>query len=119
MSADTSLSFTGLLAWLDSDADEAGRKYVQFQQQLIEYVARRGGHTVAEELTDEAFNRIDKRLAVFLLNEHYNSSEIGDVPNLCRLLLNEGTKNSPRPGRRIWEMLSPAIQSLVSKIADD
>lgn len=119
MNDNSSFSFDRLLAWLDGDHDAAGRKYVQFQQQLIEYVARRGGHTVAEELTDKAFNRIDIRLAVFLLNEHFNSSEIGDVPNLCRLLLNEGTKNSPRPSRRIWEILSPAIQSLVSQIADD
>lgn len=119
MNDNSSFSLDKLLAWLDGDHDAAGRKYVQFQQQLIEYVARRGGHTVAEEMTDEAFNRIDKRLAVFLLNEHYNSSEIADVPNLCRLLLDEGTKNLPRPGRRIWELLSPAIQSLVSKIARD
>lgn len=119
MNDNSSFSFDRLLAWLDGDRDTAGRKYVQFQQQLVEYVARHGGHTVAEEITDKAFNRIDKRLAVFLLNEHYNSSEIAEVPNLCCLLLGERTKNLPSPGRRIRELLSPAAQSLVTKIARD
>ncbi len=117
MNPKESFSLHRLLAWLDDDPLEAGGKYVQFQQQLIEYIRRHGGHTVAEDLADEAFNRVDKRLAISLLNEHFNSTEIGDVPNLCLILLDEGAKNSPSPSRRIWGLLSPADQSLVSTIA--
>ncbi len=73
MSADTSFSFTGLLAWLDEDTDEAGRKYVQFQKEMIDYAEQHGGRTVAGESTDEAFDRIDKKLSTALLNEHHNS----------------------------------------------
>lgn len=117
MNPEESFSLRRLLAWLADDPLEAGEKYVRFQHELVEYVRRSGGHTVAEELTDEAFDRVDKRLAVSLLNEHYNSTEIADVPNLCRILADGAAKSLPGPGRRIWELLSPDDQSLVSEIA--
>lgn len=109
-------SLVRLLAWLADDRQEAGERYVRFQQELIEYVGRGGGHTAAADLADEVFNRVDKRLAVFLLNEHFNSTEIGDFPNLCRNLLEGGAKSSPSPGRRIWELLSPDDRAHVSRI---
>ena len=118
MSADTSLSFTGLLAWLDRDADEAGRKYVQFQKEMIAYAEQHGGGTVAEESTDEAFDRISKKLSSALLNEHFNSAEIRDVPGLCSEIYGEGTKNQLNPSRRIWELLSDAARSLVTAITE-
>jgi len=119
MNDNSSFPFDRLLAWLDSDRLEAGRKYVQFQKELIAYLVYHGAHTAAEDLADEAFNRVDKRLAISLLNEYFNSTEIGDFPNLCRILLDKVLSNSPSPSRRIWELLSPADQSLVSKIAQD
>lgn len=119
MNPEESFSLRRLLAWLADDPLEAGEKYVRFQHELIEYVRRNGGHTVAEDLSDEAFSRVDKRLAISLLNEYFNSTEIGDFPNLCRILLDEVLSNSPSPSRRIWELLSPADQSPVSKIAQD
>lgn len=106
-----------LLEWLDDDRLEAGRKYVQFQKELIAYLEARGAYTAADRLADEALDRVDQRLKTSLLNEHFNSTEINDVPCLCRILHDEGAKNSPSPGRRIWEMLSPADQSLVTTIA--
>ena len=118
MSADTALSFTGLLAWLDTDADEAGRKYVQFQKDMIAYAEQHGGGTVAEESTDEAFDRISKKLSSALLNEHFNSAEIRDVPGLCSQIYDEGTKNQPNPSRRIWELLSDAARPLVTAITE-
>jgi hypothetical protein len=106
-----------LLAWLDGDRLEAGRKYVQFQQELIAYLEDRGAYTAADRLADKALDRVDQRLGTSLLNEHFNSTEINDVPCLCRILHDEGAKDSPGPGRRIWELLSPADQSLVTIIA--
>lgn len=118
MSADTSLSFTGLLAWLDTDADEAGRKYVRFQKEMISYAEQHGGATVAEESTDEAFDRISKKLSSALLNEHFNSAEIRDVPGLCSQIYGEAMKNQRNPSRRIWELLSAATRSLIIDIAE-
>lgn len=106
-----------LLAWLDGDIDEAGRKYVQFQKELIVYIEKFGGFTVAEELTDEVFNRVDNQLASPLLNEHFNSSEIADVPNLCRRLVDEAANNSACPGARIWKFLLPEEKKVVAEIA--
>ncbi len=119
MNDDTSFSLDRLLLWLAPDPLEAGRKYVEFHKELIEYVSSKGGRTVAEELTDEAFNRVAKRLSVFLLNEHFNSTEIGDVPHLCRILSGEGAKDSPSPSRRIRELLSTDVQSLVAVISQN
>ena len=119
MNPEESFSLRRLLVWLDDDPLEASRKYVLFQKELIAYLAYYRAHIAAEDLADEALNRVDKRLAISLLNEYFNSTEIGDFPNLCRILLDEVLSNSPSPGRRIWELLSPADQSLVSKIAQD
>jgi len=118
MSPDTSLSFTGLLEWLDQDPDEAGRKYVQFQKEMIAYAGQHGADTVAEESCDEAFDRIGKKLSSTLLNEHFNSGEIRDVPGLCSQIYGEGTKNQPSPSRRIWQFLSDAARSLVAAVVE-
>ncbi|HEX8149983.1 MAG TPA: hypothetical protein VF591_22565 [Pyrinomonadaceae bacterium] len=118
MNADSSFTLTRLLAWLDSDPDQAGRTYVRFQEELVAYLERRGAsHAVAEEVADEALERVDKRLATSLLNEHYNSTEIRDVPGLCRLLHERGAENVPSPGRRIWQLLSHDGRALVTAIA--
>lgn len=117
MSADTSFTLTKLLAWLDRDPVEAGNKYVQFEIELTAYLERRGASTVAKGLAEEALDRVDKRLATSLLNEHYNSTEISDVVSLCRVLHEQGAKNSPTPSGRIWQILSPSHQALVSAIA--
>jgi len=118
MSADTSFSFTGLLAWLDADANEAGRKYVHFQKEMIAYAEQHGGRSVAGESTDEAFDRISKKLSTALLNEHYNSVDIRDVPGLCFQIYDEGTKNQPSPSRRIWQLLSEASRSHIAAVAE-
>lgn len=115
---DDNFNLNRLLAWLDGDMDEAGRKYVQFQKELCVYIERFGGFTVAEELTDEVFNRVDKQLASPLLNEHFNSSEIADVPELCRRIYNEAAQNYACPGARIWNFLSADEQKLVTEIAE-
>lgn len=117
MNDNASFSLDRLLAWLDDDSQEAAAKYVLFQQELIKEFQKKGAEKFAEELTDVAFNRVHKQLASPLLNEHFNSSEIVDVPNLCRWICEESTKNLPSPGRRIWQLLSPAGQSLITELA--
>ena len=112
-----SFSLNRLLDWLDSDSVKGDERYLQFHKELVAYLEPRGAHTVAEDLADEALNRVDERLASSLLNEHYNSTEIKDVPDLCRILTGEGARNSPGLSKRIWSLLSPADQSLVATIA--
>ena len=117
MMADTSFTLTRLLSWLDADPRRAGARYVQFQKELTTYLERRGAHTVAETLAEEALDRVDKRLATSLLNEHHNSNEILDAQRLCRSLCDEGVQNSPGTSRRIWNLLPDADRALVTTVA--
>ncbi len=117
MNTEKSHSFDRLLAWLDADSQEAGRKYVRFQEQLIEYLKNHGAKTVAEELTDEAFNRIGEKLASPLLSEHFNSREISDISNLCRHICDDGANKQLCPGNRIWKLLPNAAQSLAANLS--
>ena len=50
-------SFDQLLDWLDRDRDRAGQRYEQVRSRLIKIFVCRGC-TVAEELADEAINRV-------------------------------------------------------------
>lgn len=111
-----SFSLNRLLAWLDSDSVKGDERYLQFHKELVAYLEKRGAHIVAEDLADEALNRIDERLAISLLNEHHNSTEIKDVPNLCRILAGEGARNSPGLSKRIWTLFSPADQTLAAAV---
>jgi hypothetical protein len=108
---------TRLLAWLDRDPIAAGERYVQFEQALMAYVEQRGAHDDPKEIADEALDRVDKRLATSLLNEHHNSTEIYDVLSLCRVLHDQGAKSLPNPSRRVWQFLSLSSQTLVTTIA--
>lgn len=118
MNADTSFTLTRLLAWLDRDPVRASRTYVRFQEELIGYLKRHGAaDSVVEELADETLDRVDKHLATSLLNEHHNSTEIHDVINLCRALHDRGAEDVPSPGRRIWQLLSPAGRDIVTTVA--
>jgi RNA polymerase sigma factor (sigma-70 family) len=53
----TQKAFDKLLDWLDSDRDEAGRKYEAIRLRLIKIFTCRGCWA-AEELTDEIINRV-------------------------------------------------------------
>ena len=50
-------AFDRLLAWLDPDRDRAGERYEEIRRKLIGIFLRRGCST-AEDLTDEAINRV-------------------------------------------------------------
>lgn len=58
----TQAAFDSLLAWLDSDREQAGRKYEQVRQRLIKIFTCRGRHD-AEELADEVINRVTLKAA--------------------------------------------------------
>lgn len=115
MSADTSFTLTRLLAWLDDDPVRASEKYVVLHRELSAYLAEHGAHSVCEALADEALNRVDKSLATALLNEHYNSTELLDVPGLCRAVAGESEARGP--GGRIWRLLPETGRALLSSIA--
>jgi len=56
-SALTQAAFDSLLAWLDPDREEAGRKYEFIRRRLIKIFTCRG-RPDAEELADETINRV-------------------------------------------------------------
>jgi len=58
----TQESFDALLAWLDSNRDEAGKKYEDIRRRLIKIFICRGCFD-AETLADETINRVTKKLA--------------------------------------------------------
>lgn len=58
----TQESFDQLLAWLDSDRDQAGKKYEFIRQRLIKIFTCRGCPD-AEELADETINRVTLKAA--------------------------------------------------------
>lgn len=53
----TQTTFDSLLAWLDPDRDQAGKKYESIRQRLIKIFTCRGRPN-AEELADETINRV-------------------------------------------------------------
>ena len=57
----TSESFDGMLLWLDRDRDRAGEKYEEIRSGLIKRF-RQLGWADAEELTNETFDRVARKL---------------------------------------------------------
>ncbi|MBV9211644.1 MAG: sigma-70 family RNA polymerase sigma factor [Acidobacteria bacterium] len=54
-------SFDGLLAWLDPNREEAGKKYEEIRSKLVRGFASHGCAD-SEELADETINRVARRL---------------------------------------------------------
>jgi len=61
--AATQVAFDCLLAWLDADREQAGRKYENIRLRLIRIFTCRGRHD-AEELADETINRVTLKAPV-------------------------------------------------------
>lgn len=55
------VAFNRLLEWLDEGSDSRGERYVEIRRRLVAYFERRG-RAAADELADEAFNRIGRTL---------------------------------------------------------
>jgi DNA-directed RNA polymerase specialized sigma24 family protein len=60
-STQSQLAFNRLLEWLDEGVDSHGERYLEIRRRLVSYFERRG-RSAANELTDEAFNRIGRTL---------------------------------------------------------
>ncbi len=58
----TQAAFDSLLAWLDPDRDQAGKKYEYIRRRLIKIFDCRGRHD-AEDLADETINRVTLKAA--------------------------------------------------------
>ena len=58
----TQESFDSLLAWLDPNRDEAGRKYEDIRRRLVKIFVCRGCFE-PEDLADETINRVTQKLA--------------------------------------------------------
>jgi len=54
-------AFDGLLAWLNPDREQAGRKYEEIRRKLITILSCRGCNC-PEDLTDETMNRVTRRV---------------------------------------------------------
>lgn len=67
----TQESFEQLLAWLHSDREKAGLKYEEIRQALIK-IFTWNGVTEAEDLADETFNRVTKKV------QELRSNYVGD-----------------------------------------
>lgn len=57
----TQESFDELLAWLNADREQAGRKYEDIRNRLIRIFMHRGC-TVAEDLADKAINQVARKV---------------------------------------------------------
>ena len=66
----TQEDFDGLLGWLASDAEEAGKKYEEIRRGLINYFYYRGCLD-AEGLADETINRVAAKLAGTHFDENF------------------------------------------------
>lgn len=53
--------FEQLLAWLDEDRDQAGKKYEEIRYQLINLFIARGCH-ISEELADKTIDRVARKV---------------------------------------------------------
>jgi RNA polymerase sigma factor (sigma-70 family) len=60
-------SFESLLNWLDSDREQAGRKYESIRSRLIKIFYARGCH-LAEELADETIDRVARKIETLLVS---------------------------------------------------
>jgi RNA polymerase sigma factor (sigma-70 family) len=60
----TQEAFDGFLGWLDTDREQAGRKYEEIRQKLIKIFICRGC-TVADDLADETINRVARKVPEF------------------------------------------------------
>jgi DNA-directed RNA polymerase specialized sigma24 family protein len=67
-------AFAQLLSRLDPDPARAGEAYETLRESLVKFLDWRGAHA-PEELVDEAFNRVARKLA--------EGEAIQDVPAYC------------------------------------
>ncbi len=116
--------FEKFLAWLDSDPDEAARKFERIQTRLIQIFVSRGCID-AEVLADEVLNRVCVRIdQVKIKYPDPLRCCVGFVDNVHREYLREQRKwdericpPSPRPSVEL-EMEDTCLNECLGKFAD-
>jgi RNA polymerase sigma factor (sigma-70 family) len=101
----TEEAFARFLACLDPDPARAGEKYEELRDALVKFLARRGAH-FPEELVDETFNRVARRLD--------KGEVIRDVLTYChgvaRLVLRQSLKHADNKRVELEELKAIALQ---------
>src|SRR5581483_3222464 len=97
--------FNRLLAWLAPDREEAARKYEEIRKKLIFYFTTRG-LSGPEELADETFDRVARRLESGTMN--YSGDPVRDIIGFARYVwLEEVNKLKPEPIENLDILPSP------------
>lgn len=86
--------FDRLLAWLDPDAESAGRLYEKIRWRLVAILASRGCH-VSEELADETIDRVARR--VIDIRETYVGDKALYFLGVMNNVHHEYLKRRPQP----------------------
>jgi DNA-directed RNA polymerase specialized sigma24 family protein len=84
--------FDALLAWLDADREEAGRKYENIRLRLVKFFACRGRHD-AEELADETIRRVTMKAPA--LAQEYVGDPALYFYGVARMVVLEVFRKSP------------------------
>ncbi|HEV7373694.1 MAG TPA: sigma-70 family RNA polymerase sigma factor [Pyrinomonadaceae bacterium] len=61
----TKEALDNLLDWLDTDREQAGKKYEEIRQNLVKIFTWRG-YAAAEDLADETINRVTRKVPEFI-----------------------------------------------------
>ena len=104
----TQEAFDELLAWLDPDREQAGRKYEDIRNRLIRILMHRGCMT-AEDLADKTINLVARK--AFTIRHTYIGDPMPYFLTVARNLYSEYARSQP--------YFSELIPDLVSTTADD
>ncbi|MBO0861765.1 MAG: hypothetical protein J2P21_25410 [Chloracidobacterium sp.] len=100
----TEEAFAKFLACLDPDPSRAGEKYEALREALVKFLDWRGAH-FPEELVDETFNRVTRKLE--------EGETIRDAPNYChgvaRLVLLQWMERSGNKRAELEDLSMVAI----------
>ena len=89
----TQENFEQLLSWLDADRNQAGEKYEEIRRSLIKIFLWRGCRH-AEDLADETFNRVAKKLQQ--VAQGYDGNPAHYCYGVARILIQEYLRKESR-----------------------
>jgi RNA polymerase sigma factor (sigma-70 family) len=123
--------FERLLAWLDPEREEAGKKYEEIRHSLIKIFAWRG-FIDAEDLADETINRVSKKVEHLAENysgdpalyffgvakrvtlERARQEQPQELPKQIAAPSESNLRNPGSDSERIHECLDKCLQQLTS-----
>ncbi|HEX4964098.1 MAG TPA: RNA polymerase sigma factor [Thermoanaerobaculia bacterium] len=112
-------SFEILLAQLDPDRDRAGERYETIRRKLIRLFEWRGC-AAPEDLTDETFNRVARRIAQGV--ELHSADPYGYFCGVAHLVFKEVLRRASREHRALdtnGELLLPAPMPVIPEESGD